>query len=73
MPPELVVEQLSKNVSCLIQYYLSAGNHSAQLPDFLTNGCLTKTKTGEIGYDFGFHWNCMNMYVILSLQKKANV
>jgi hypothetical protein len=35
-------------VSCLIQYYLSAGNHSAQLPDFLTNGCLTKTKTGEI-------------------------
>jgi hypothetical protein len=48
MPPELVVEQLSKNVSCLIQYYISAGNHSAQLPDFLTNGCLTKTKTGEI-------------------------
>ena len=34
MLPELVVEQLSKNVSCLIQYYLSAGNHSAQLPDF---------------------------------------
>jgi hypothetical protein len=55
MPPELVVEQLSKNVSCLIQYYISAGNHSAQLPDFLTNGCLTKTKTGEIDYKISLY------------------
>ncbi|CAC5364329.1 unnamed protein product [Mytilus coruscus] len=29
------------------------GNHSAQLPDFLTEGCLVKTSTGEIEYDFG--------------------
>ncbi|VDI78878.1 Hypothetical predicted protein [Mytilus galloprovincialis] len=53
LPPESVVERLARNVSCLIKYYLSAGNHSAQLPDFLTEGCLVKTSTGEIEYDFG--------------------
>ena len=67
MPPELVVEQLSKNVSCLIQYYLSAGNHSAQLPDFLTNGCLTKTKTGEIEYDFGEHAYISDLQSLLTI------
>ena len=70
MPPELVVEQLSKNVSCLILYYLSAGNHSAQLPDFLTNGCLTKTKTGEIEYDFGEHAYISDLQYLLTIPRE---
>jgi hypothetical protein len=70
MPLELVVEQLSKNVSCLIQYYLSAGNHSAQLPDFLTNGCLTKTKTGEIEYDFGEHAYISDLQSLLTIPRE---
>jgi hypothetical protein len=70
MPPELVVEQLSKNVSCLIQYYLSAGNHSAQLPDLLTNGCLAKTKTGEIEYDFGEHAYISDLQSLLTIPRE---
>ena len=72
-PPELVVEQLSKNVSCLIQYYLSAGNHSAQLPDFLTNGCLTKTKTGEIEYDFGEHAYISDLQSLLTIPREVDL
>jgi hypothetical protein len=53
MPLKCVIERLSRNVSCLINYYMSAGRHFALLPDFLTEGCLTKLLSGEIEYDIG--------------------
>lgn len=42
MPSKSVIENHSRNVSCLINYYMSAGRHFASLPDFLNEGCLTK-------------------------------
>jgi hypothetical protein len=54
MPPKSVIERLSRNVSSLINYYMSAGRHFALLPDILTTGgCLTKLLSGETEYDFG--------------------
>ena len=54
----------------MILYYLSAGNHSAQFPDFLTNGCLAKTKTGEIEYDFGEHAYISDLQSLLTIPRE---
>jgi hypothetical protein len=57
----------------LILYYLSAGNHSAQFPDFLTNGCLTKTKTSEIEYDFGEHVYISDLQSLLTIPREVDL
>ncbi|CAC5415752.1 unnamed protein product [Mytilus coruscus] len=48
-----VLNKLSLNINCLIKYYLSAGQHTAILPNFLQDGCLLKLPTGEIEYNLG--------------------
>ncbi|KAH3891472.1 hypothetical protein DPMN_015574 [Dreissena polymorpha] len=53
MPPISTIEKMSKNVQCLIDYYLTAGDHSKQMPNFLLCGSLTKTEKGEIEFDLG--------------------
>ena len=40
MPAASVLDRLSLNITCLIRYYLTAGFHSATLPNFLQEGCL---------------------------------
>ncbi|KAH3869527.1 hypothetical protein DPMN_032696 [Dreissena polymorpha] len=44
---------MSKNIQCLIDYNLTAGDHSKQMPNFLLCVSLTKTDTGEIDVDLG--------------------
>ncbi|XP_053400011.1 uncharacterized protein LOC123523032 [Mercenaria mercenaria] len=53
MPPASEIEQLSKNVQCLAEYYLTAGKHDAPLPNFLENGCLQRLPDGTIEYNLG--------------------
>ncbi|CAC5399881.1 unnamed protein product [Mytilus coruscus] len=53
MPAAAVLNKLSLNINCLIKYYLSAGQHTAILPNFLQDGCLLKLPTGEIEYNLG--------------------
>jgi hypothetical protein len=53
MPPASAIDQLGKNVECLIAYYMTAGTHNSPMPNFLQDGCLIKLKDGSIEYDLG--------------------
>ncbi|CAG2250908.1 PCF11 [Mytilus edulis] len=53
MPAASVLNKLSLNINCLIKYYISAGQHTAFLPNFLQDGCLLKLSSGEIEYNLG--------------------
>ena len=53
LPPAPVLSKMASLVDLQIEYLLSVGVHSAKQPDFLARGCLAKTMTGEIEYDFG--------------------
>ncbi|KAK6175974.1 hypothetical protein SNE40_014346 [Patella caerulea] len=53
MPPQSTIDQLSKNINCLLQYYSTAGYHSSYNPNFIEDGCLMKTQYGDIEYDLG--------------------
>lgn len=59
MPPASAVERLAKNVQCLIDYYLTAGHHCTEMPNFFVSGSFIKTKDGEIEYDLGPD-SCLN-------------
>jgi hypothetical protein len=53
MPPASAIENLGKNVQCLVDYYHTAGHDEAPLPKFLEKGCMKKLIDGTIEYDFG--------------------
>jgi hypothetical protein len=53
LPPKSALRKLSKLTNSMVQYLLTAGHHSADLPDFLNNGCLQITDDGSIVYDLG--------------------
>ena len=40
-------------INLQIEYLETTGVHEAQLPNFMSSGCLKKTSTGEIEYDLG--------------------
>ncbi|WAR16330.1 hypothetical protein MAR_030924 [Mya arenaria] len=53
MPPISAIENMSKNVQCLIDYYFTAGGHSKQMTNFLLSGSLVQTDTGVTKFDLG--------------------
>lgn len=53
MPPESALHCVGKLINLQAQYMLTAGISQAPLPDFLASGCLKRTISGDIEYDFG--------------------
>ncbi|CAC5425792.1 unnamed protein product [Mytilus coruscus] len=64
MPPASALLKLATNVQCLIDYYLTAGYHNKDLPDFISRGCLKKTQAGEIEFDLGEESKILNIETI---------
>ena len=44
---------IAKLVNCQIEYLFTAGRHEAEVPNFLSKGCLVKSDSGEVEYSFG--------------------
>ena len=53
MPPETALKKLCQRTQCQIDYLMTCYDHSADLPDFLSKGCLLKSKDGDVVYDLG--------------------
>lgn len=53
LPASSVLRKLSLNVICYIKYLLTAGTADTRLPNFLSDGCLTKSVSGEIEFELG--------------------
>jgi hypothetical protein len=53
MPPQSVLQRVAKLITLQIEYLLTIGKPDADLPQFLSSGCLKKTDDGAIEYDFG--------------------
>ncbi|CAC5387721.1 unnamed protein product [Mytilus coruscus] len=64
MPPASALLKLATNVQCLIDYYLTAGYHNKDLPDFISRGCLKKAQAGEIEFDLGEESKILNIETI---------
>ncbi|CAC5381591.1 unnamed protein product [Mytilus coruscus] len=47
------LDRLSLNVICYIKYLLTAGSADTRLPNFLSDGCLKKSVSGEIEFELG--------------------
>ena len=53
MPPESALERMAQLLNLQLQYMVTAGQHDAPRPDFISQDCLNKTSTGQVEYDFG--------------------
>ena len=53
MPPENALKKLCQLTQCQVDYLMTAGDHSAALPDCVARGCLKKTEDGQVGFDLG--------------------
>ncbi len=53
VPPASALRKMASLIDLQVEYLLTAGDHSATLPNFLDRGCLRKTLNGQIEYDFG--------------------
>ncbi len=53
LPPASVLAHVAQIITLQIEYMLTIGEPEASLPDFLSKGCLRKTNTGQIKYNFG--------------------
>ena len=53
MPPASSMSKVADLINLQIEYLETAEVHEAQLPNFMSSGCLKKTSTGEIEYDLG--------------------
>ncbi|WAR22724.1 hypothetical protein MAR_036393 [Mya arenaria] len=64
---------MSKNVQCLLDYYLTAGGHSKQMPNFLLFGSLVQTNTGVTEFDLGpdTHVTSIGKCVVTDLEELA--
>lgn len=53
MPPESALKNLCRLTQCQIGYLMTAGEHSAELPNFVERGCLIKSNDGHVAYNLG--------------------
>ncbi|CAC5421497.1 unnamed protein product [Mytilus coruscus] len=53
LPASSMLKRLSLNVICYIKYLLTAGSADTRLPNFLSDGCLKKSVSGEMEFDLG--------------------
>jgi hypothetical protein len=67
LPPRTVLTKMASLIDLKIEYLLSVGQHDACLPNFLARGCLKKTSTGQIEYDFGVDCNISNLQLASTL------
>ena len=70
MPPENALKKLCQLTQCQVDYLMTAGNHSAALPDFVARGCLTKTDDGHVGFDLGDHTYTADKRLELKIPEK---
>ncbi|CAC5385478.1 unnamed protein product [Mytilus coruscus] len=53
MPPKSALQQFGKLVQCQLDYFGTIGSHDASLPNFISEGCLSKLDDGSIQIDLG--------------------
>ena len=53
MPPESALKNLCRLTQCQADYLMTAGDHSAELPNFVERGCLIKSNDGHVAYNLG--------------------
>ena len=53
MPPESCVRQLALVLQSTIDYMLTAGDHAAITPNFMSYGCFKNRQDGLVEYDLG--------------------
>ena len=53
MPPQTALDSVAGIMDLQIKYLETVGSNESAMPNFLQKGCLTKTESGDIEYDFG--------------------
>ncbi|KAL4238434.1 hypothetical protein ACF0H5_003142 [Mactra antiquata] len=72
--PKSALMKMARNIKCLIDYYMTAGDHFQPMPNFLQHGSLSKNKDGEIEYDLGpdSHIKCIEECLLTDVDELAS-